>query len=471
MRNELRRVALLPLLALSIWALSSCVDQKIVYKNRALFQTPASTAGGFVGYTDTVSKLTVCGNCHIDKQTEWLQTKHASAWADLQASSHANSSCDVCHTVGPNGNADTAAVGFEATGEARYHDVQCEACHGPGLTHVTSPTQQNVPLAPIDVSLTDGCGECHNGHNAQADEWLKSMHSDTTNHGITSSSAACAACHSARGVLAAWGVTGEYAEENTTQRIPVTCAVCHDPHGSSNAYQLRFPTNVAGVNDNLCMKCHQYDATPDPTSPYAPMSPEGPTLEGTAGWWPAGQEPSTPIVATHGDASANPGLCTTCHMPSFTSSSGQAYSGHTFEATPCLDSLGIPEGAGSTCADSQRDFDACAASGCHGSAATAQSLEAIAEQRINDLVTEVNAMLTKVPAAQFSLDSAETTAKGAKFNAQLASKGVGQVVHNPFLLEQLLVTSIQALQTTYGIQPPAGASYSLQRQLVPGVIR
>jgi predicted CXXCH cytochrome family protein len=470
MRIQLRRVAFLPLLLLSVWSLSSCVDQKTVYRDRQLFEQPSSAAGGFVGYTDTVAKLTVCGNCHVEKQTAWAQTKHASAWADLQASGHASASCEGCHTVGPNGNADSTAVGFAATGETRYHDVQCEACHGPGLTHVTSPTQANVPLAPINVSLTEACGECHNGHNAQVNEWESSMHADTTNHGITSTSAACAACHSARGILADWGVTGDYAEENTTQRIPVTCAVCHNPHGSSNEHQLRYPINVAGVNDNLCMKCHQYEGTPILTSAYAPMSPEGPTLEGTAGWWPAGQEPTTPIVGTHGNATANPGMCTTCHLPFFKGTNGQAYSGHTFEATPCLDSLGLPMGAGSTCGDSQRDFDACATSGCHGSAATAQNLETLAEQRITDLVNEVNAMVALVPKSEFSTtDNVETVGEGAKFNAQLASKGVGQVVHNPFLLEALLTTSIKALEDTYGIQPPAAQAVSLQRVLLPGV--
>ena len=84
------RVALLPLLVLALSSLSACVDEKIVYRDRSLFEEVPSAAADFIGYTDHDSKLTVCGNCHIDKQTDWQTTAHASAWADLQASGHAN---------------------------------------------------------------------------------------------------------------------------------------------------------------------------------------------------------------------------------------------------------------------------------------------------------------------------------------------------------------------------------------------
>jgi hypothetical protein len=42
--------------------LSGCVDEKIVYQERELFEEPLANAANFLGYTDHESKLTVCGN-------------------------------------------------------------------------------------------------------------------------------------------------------------------------------------------------------------------------------------------------------------------------------------------------------------------------------------------------------------------------------------------------------------------------
>ena len=92
MRIQFTRVAFLPLLVLALSSLSGCVDEKVVYRDRALFEDPPSAAQSFLGYSDQGSKLVVCGNCHVEKQAEWEKTKHANAWEDLQASGHANSS-------------------------------------------------------------------------------------------------------------------------------------------------------------------------------------------------------------------------------------------------------------------------------------------------------------------------------------------------------------------------------------------
>jgi len=470
----MRRVShwgrMVPLALLAAFAASGCTDQRIVYRDRALFEQPASTSGDFLGYADTLSQLTTCGNCHVEKQTRWLATKHASAWKDLQASDHASSSCEGCHSVDQNGNPDTTAVGYEATGEPRYHDVQCESCHGPGLKHASSPTQFNVPLAPADVNLTTGCGECHQGHNAQTDEWLKSMHAEPNPH-AQDHGQPCVGCHTASGALEAFGVKTQFLEQDSVANgahLQLTCVVCHDPHGSDNEYQLRYPMSSNTLEGNLCMRCHQREGTPDLTSKYGPHSPEGPTLIGTAGWWPQGTKPATPIVGTHGNVDANPGTCATCHMPSFKGTNGQNYSGHTFEAAPCVDSLGLPLGTGSTCDDTQRDFDACATSGCHGSGDVARNLYEVATKRIGDLATEVNAMVAQVPADQFSTtDAVETVGEGAKFNAQLASMG-GAAIHNPFLMEALLTASVKALEDTYGIQPVMNVSLAPQFKAASG---
>ena len=163
MRFPVRLTTLFPAMVLGLSALSGCVDEKIIFKDRELFDDPLTVAGSFLGYTDHASKLTVCGNCHVEKQSDWEATAHADAWAGLQASPGAQTSCEGCHTVGQLGNAVDVLAGYEATGEERYEDVQCEACHGPGLDHVINPKDETVPLAPLNVGVdaTLGCGQCH----------------------------------------------------------------------------------------------------------------------------------------------------------------------------------------------------------------------------------------------------------------------------------------------------------------------
>ena len=441
---------------------SSCTSEKLVYRNEPGFTTPSAAAGNFVGYADTVTKQTVCGNCHVDKQTQWAGTRHANAWADLQASGHATAACEPCHTVSKNGNAATSdAVGYTSTKDARYHDVQCESCHGAGLGHVSAPSLANTPLASIAVdtgaAFGNGCGECHTGtHEPFVDEWRQSRHAVSVET-PTLGNATCQPCHTAQGALKAWNVNTNYVEASqlATKPQPITCGVCHDPHGSSNPAQLRWPIDAPDVTQNLCMKCHQRNATADPTNTRGPHSPEGETLLGTAGWWPPGTALADTIVATHG-SSANPGLCVTCHVSRFTVTDPKTGSfafqatGHLFVAIPCLDANGLPTTA--SCDFSQRSFNACSASGCHGTPAVAQSAMTAASARLALLDSALNSQLVKIPATEFAASSVLTTAKGAKFNLQLAEEP-GAVVHNPFLMEALLTASIKQVQITYNIPP------------------
>ena len=455
MRNQSNRVALLPLLALALSSLSACVDEKIVYQDRTLFEEVPSAAADFVGYTDHDTKLTVCGNCHVEKQNAWKETVHATAWEDLQASGHATAACEGCHTVNELGNASTGAAGYTATQDVRYEDVQCEACHGPGLNHVSSPTQGNIPLASLAVGtdLTSGCGECHQGaHHPFVEEWSQSAHAKLEDHMATNSS--CQPCHTGDGALRAWGIDNDFVEkQDSAGQIPITCGVCHDPHGSPNTAQLRFPITATTVDENLCMKCHQRNSVPNPANTSrGPHSAQGPTLLGEAGWFPPGMEAGK-LVGTHGTPEANPRLCAGCHVFSFATTdeaTGEAFTatGHVFSAIPCLVN-GLPT-PGVDCDDSQRTFKACTGSGCHANEDVARSARSTVNSRRDLLVGELNALLAQVPAAEFAAtDGILTVAEGAKFDVGIAEGGAP--VHNPFLVESLLIGSINEVRRTYGL--------------------
>ncbi len=458
---------------------TGCVDERIVYRDRDLIGDLPPSHGNFVGMTDEDAKLTVCGNCHVGFQQEWEQTAHAHAWETLQASGHAMAMCEGCHTVNELGNVAVQEGGFSTTNDSRYHQVQCESCHGPGLAHIQNPNDTNIPLAPLSVglNLTAGCGECHQGsHHPFVDEWEQSGHANVQEH--AADNVACQSCHTGEGALRAWGVRADYLEKEEAEagaHLAITCAVCHDPHDATVEGQLRYPVTVADEEGNLCMKCHHKRGTPDLASQgRGPHSPEGPVLLGYGGWWPPNlQFPDTlstdtaRIAATHG-SEANPQLCAGCHVNRFevtdqiTGEFVMQSVGHLFEAIPCLEN-GVPV-PGGDCAPSERTYQTCTGAGCHGSGQVARSLQAVAEQRIGRLTDELNALLAQVPPSEFNAnDGRYTTAEGARFNYQLATDFEGSVVHNPFLLEALLIASIRQVEDDYAVA--ASGRVSLKREL------
>jgi predicted CXXCH cytochrome family protein len=448
--------------ALLIISLTSAACREIVYRDRELFDEPAAQAQGFVGYADESRKLTVCGQCHVSFQNRWEQTAHADAWSTLANVSGAPEMCRACHTTNSRGNVVTGDVGgFFAHGDSRYHDVQCEACHGPGLTHVRSPARDNWPLATVAVGtdLSQGCGECHSGaHQPFVEQWAASRHAN-----IRPSQAAnvnCQACHRGQGALTQFGVRAEYLERQAAQHVAITCAVCHDPHDARNPGQLRFAVDARDVDQNLCMKCHQRRGEFNPATLAGPHSPEGPLLLGEAGWFPPTLEfePGT-LITTHG-SEANPRLCAGCHVTQYeirdqlTDAFVFRSTGHTFEALPCVDAEGIPTGS-RTCGLSERAFRSCTASGCHGSEGVLVGRLQLTRDEIQTLVNAVLSMEAQIPSAEFTANAQFITARGARFNRQLAQFR-GSEVHNPVLVKTLLRASIRQIERDYGITPPPG---------------
>jgi len=368
--------------------------------------------------------------------------------------------------------------------------VQCESCHGPGLTHASSPTAANRPLASIqaDTNATNGCGECHNGvHNPFVDEWKLTnegglSHSIVQSGTVGNADQTCVGCHTAQGALNKFGVTENYVEKVATNgltaanALPIVCATCHDPHGSDNAHQLRFSISAPNIDDNLCMKCHQRRADPSQvTTRNSVHSPEGPTLLGLAGWFPPGMSAGDSIIGTHGTPSRNPELCATCHVARYAATdlaTGKFVfqaTGHRFIAAPCVDANGVPT-TDQSCTITGKTFRSCVSSGCHATEAVARTLYLTDSTRILQLIASANSALAKVKALKpgdCTLGGPTyTSCLGAQFNVSLA-QAPGGFVHNPFLIEQLLVASINQLQINYGVTPSISVPLSLQFILPP----
>jgi hypothetical protein len=191
-----------------------------------------------------------------------------------------------------------------------------------------------------------------------------------------------------------------------------------------------------------------------------PHAAQGPILLGDAGWRPASLQGR--VAATHGIVASNAGLCVTCHAASreVKDAAGAVTfrdTGHRFWATPCVDASGKPLSA-SGCADSQRDYRSCTGSGCHGTQDVARSAVARANARTDALLAELAGLLAKVPASEFSsVDGRTSAGEGSRYNRELALMN-GATLHNPFLIEKLLLASIAELKRVYGIQGSSDVS-------------
>lgn len=468
-------------------SLAGC-SSDVVYRDRAPFNDPPDAASGFLGYFDAAAKQTTCGNCHAGFQGGWATTAHASAFAQLSGADATNPACTTCHTVTGRGNvASGSTAGHDAVAHAAYQDVQCESCHGPGLPHVESVGQGAVvrPLARIGMTGIGNCGDCHSGaHHPLVDQWKLSGHG-TLRSGSRVTNTTCIRCHESRGVLALnFGAEdADFIEKSTaTDYQPAaTCAVCHDPHGSGNPAQLRFPITSSDPEQNLCIQCHlRYgEPTVTVTSPHAP---QGAMLLGLAGWRPPGfQYDTARIFGTHA-TDANPKLCAGCHVAKY--NAPDQLTGGTIQATshlmrpiPCLDGQGLPT-PDKTCAynATARSWQTCT-TGCHGSAQAAANVFNSTRQDMKDRVDVLwinlngNSSLDAAPADAgllpqikatspgewSSSDGIITPAEGAEFNTRLCgeygqstsdnSKGV----HNPFLCRALLSATTAYIRTYYNL--------------------
>ncbi len=526
--------------------LGGCED--IVYQKTPIFNPPKDSVSGFLGYFDVASGQTTCGNCHSGKQAEWAGTKHSHAWADLQASGHAQASCEPCHTTNQNGNWVTVAAGFNAVPDSAYHDVQCESCHGPGANHIAGPeTTQPLPSIAVDTAATktNGCAECHSGdHNPFAEEWAQSAHGYAGAYKDEGPRDPCKNCHEGRrgmavplsgldprpsGQVVSLGTYVEAADPANIQ--PIVCATCHDPHDATNEGQLRAPLGEPDTTQ-ICYRCHHRETEPEPglASRRGPHGAQGAVwMDEEAGWKPPTWPYADRILPTH--ASANPRGCAACHVTPFSAKGSDGttryFVGHTFDAIPCIDqSTGMPIHDG-TCTEDQRYFGGCAVSGCHGSADAARTALEATKTRLDYLTDQLwydsnangamdttdTGLLPKVlkqavlagDLDEMNLyDTTLTIAERAIWNAQISStsdraywlnfkiplqrscqyiptncstKGssntghatAGEGAHNPYFSEALLIETIKAVQSTYGLSAAPGIDLTLHAQAPPGV--
>lgn len=168
--------------------------------------------------------------------------------------------CATCHDQSVHGT----PHGWTADSRTPMGQLGCESCHGPGKAHVDAGGDAALirrfdQMRPSDVSAT--CATCHTrGDHAF---WDGSQHN--------SRNLSCVTCHSVhspqseKGQLVkanAMAVCGQchrdkVAKVDRSGHMPLregkmTCATCHNPHGSANVKLLRAGFSVA----ETCTTCH-----------------------------------------------------------------------------------------------------------------------------------------------------------------------------------------------------------------------
>lgn len=195
--------------------------------------------------------------------------------------------CDGCHSV----NYDIRAK------KPSEWNVGCETCHGPGSAHAAQPSRANIfSASQADaIASTDTCIQCHSQGQPRGgliegkaydwpvgyrvglrlqDYWKLEPH---TLGEATFTHYADGTAHKNR-------MQGNDFVQSIMYRRGVTCASCHDAHGTENAAQLRKPAAM------ICLDCH------------GPRSPNGPHV-------------ATIDDHTHHAKGSAGSECVACHMP------------------------------------------------------------------------------------------------------------------------------------------------------------
>ncbi|SNQ60990.1 hypothetical protein [Candidatus Methanoperedens nitratireducens] len=225
---------------------------------------------------DTIKKYN-CGHCH--------GTGYLSNVSDIEKEPFKTLRAQSKIPAGVYNNSLTPGfVGYWAE-----NSIGCEACHGPGEDHVTSPNKLNIRNTSVLRNTPGICGDCHSrpistlygeyhnfkpypdgvnntllsdtlyddspmptynysqvgGHHEQWEDWKSSTH---TNQSVT-----CVTCHGGHGVsnpAYAGGPTGKTKFTNGSVYPAAVNKTCTDCHSITPAKHGYYTTN------SECISCH-----------------------------------------------------------------------------------------------------------------------------------------------------------------------------------------------------------------------
>ncbi len=186
-----------------------------VMVNRTMLAPPQIAGAKFVGSKE-------CVQCHEGHTDEFDGSTHARL--NLSAEKIGDTGCEACH--GP-GSTHVATGGSVATiVNPRKSPETCFQCHLDKRAQFSLPNSHQVLHGKVS------CSDCHDPHKGDAVAG--------TGADLEGMNATCTKCHTQQ--------KGPFVYEHGAMREG--CVACHNPHGTINAKML------VARDANLCLRCH-----------------------------------------------------------------------------------------------------------------------------------------------------------------------------------------------------------------------
>lgn len=171
----------------------------------------------------------VCKGCHEGAHESYMKSIHAKK--AIPGSPANREACEACHGPGAShvekgGGKGVGIVGFDRKASAKEKMSKCLSCHEESK-HLASWNMGKHKSAGVS------CDDCHSVHS-KADKNLKARQPDL-----------CYDCH--RDIRA----QANKQSHHPIREGKISCSDCHDPHGEFGAKMVKADT----VNE-LCYKCH-----------------------------------------------------------------------------------------------------------------------------------------------------------------------------------------------------------------------
>ncbi len=201
-----------------------------------------------------------------------------------------NFGCFTCHSTGPSEEG-SWNENTEGLGTFAQPGIRCEACHGPGSEHASSPSSVKPPNEG-DYLKMERCGECHQRggttnaipasggyikHHEQINEMRASKHgnmftcatchdthisltyAENAGEGLSGIKKDCSECHSDKSI--------EIIEDGVTREKDLSCTSCHmSPAAKSavgmqmgNGWRGDIPSHIMAINSDPVTREAMFD--------------------------------------------------------------------------------------------------------------------------------------------------------------------------------------------------------------------
>jgi predicted CXXCH cytochrome family protein len=192
-----------------------------------------------------------CQPCHTDAYNSWKSSKHANMFKPAPDTPPL---CSGCHTTGIDNPEQTY----------KEDDIGCEACHGPGGSHITNGGDIDKI---VSTNSADICGRCHSGNQSDnGGRWMAGYRPGMKLSDIAGLKLIpvdpeklpppVTDIHPSL-TYNMWLASGHSKAPSRKIQIkgkdwtgPISCIACHNPHYSDNPSQLIMKP------ENICNECH-----------------------------------------------------------------------------------------------------------------------------------------------------------------------------------------------------------------------